>query len=105
MIRIHSLVKYLTTHINDNRFKLDIKECEEGICFKASFYHDYYYVDKETRFYTNTELNLLETFCGAMLDDIAEAINYVFDCHALKNNLTKEILNEIEERICKNGRN
>lgn len=31
MIRVHSLIKDLTNHINDNRFKLNIKECEEGI--------------------------------------------------------------------------
>lgn len=105
MIRVHSLIKDLTKHINDSRFSLEIKEYEEGLSFKASFYNDYYYVDKETRMYSITELNFLETFCGAMLDDIAEAIHYVFDCHALNDNLTKEILNKIEERICKNGRN
>ena len=105
MIRISKIVEELCAYINDKRFNLELKVNEEGILFKASFYHDYYYVDKETRLYTNTELNLLETFCGAMLDDIAEAVHYVFDCHALKSKLTKEFLNELEERICNHGRN
>lgn len=104
MIRIHSIVKEISSYVNDKRFKLELKETENGFLFKTSFYHDYYYVDKETRMYSNTELCFLETFCGSMLDDIAEAIHYVFDCHALKDNITKEFLNKIEENIC-NGRN
>jgi hypothetical protein len=104
MVRIIKLVEELCRYIDDKRFNLEPKVTEEGVSFKASFYHDYYYVDKETRLYTNTELRFLETFCGAMLDDIAEATYYVFDCHALKSKITKEFLNELEEKIS-NGRN
>ena len=99
MIRVNFLIDSIINHIDDGRFKLEQKINEDGISFKASFYHDYFYVDKETRVYSNTEINLLETFCGAMLDDIAEAIHYVFDCHALKENLSKDFLNELEEKI------
>ena len=104
MIRVNFLIDSIINHIDDGRFKLEQKITEDGISFKASFYHDYFYVDKETRVYSNTEINLLETFCGAMLDDIAEAIHYVFDCHALKENLSKDFLNELEEKI-RNERN
>ena len=104
MVRVIRIVDEILAYVDDDRYKLEPRMTEEGISFKASFYHDYYYVDKETRLYTNTELSLLETFCGAMLDDIAEATYYVFDCHALKSKITKEFLNELEEKIC-NGRN
>ena len=32
MVRVHSLVKCLTTYTNDNSFKLNINEIEERIC-------------------------------------------------------------------------
>ena len=105
MTCILRIVDEITSYIDDSRYKLEPMFDENGISFKASFYHDYYYVDKQTRFYSNTEMSLLTTFCGAMLDDIAEVTHYVFDCHALKSKLTKEFLNELEERICSYGRN
>lgn len=104
MVRVSNIVNAIVAHINDNRYKLEILFKEEGISFKASFYHDYFYVDKETRIYDNTEITLLETFIGAMLDDIASITFYVFDCHALKDNITKEFLNELEDKICNGNR-
>ena len=100
MIKIFNIINEIISHINDSRYNLELKICSDGVFFRASFYHDYYYVDKETRIYTNSELAYLNTFIGAILDDIAEITYHVFDCHALSSNITKEFLNELERRYC-----
>jgi hypothetical protein len=102
---INTLIEEVCNCINDTRFKLEKKDHKDGFYVKASFYHDYFYVDKDTRVYSYTEFDNFKKVCHEFLCDIDKAVFYVFDCHALKSKLTKEFLNELAERNCNHGRN